>query len=88
MVRKNTRPLETWPTKYEGGDHVANFLECVKSRKEPNSPVEVGHKVITAAHLANISYRSGQRIQWDPAQEMVIEEKRVNPSNDWLKSKF
>ena len=85
---KKYEAIETWPTKYEGGDHVANFLECVKSRKEPNSPVEVGHKVITAAHLANISYRTGKRINWDPEREEIIEVRRTQPSDAWFKSMF
>ncbi|MDX9755877.1 MAG: Gfo/Idh/MocA family oxidoreductase, partial [bacterium] len=85
---KKYEAVEKWGTKYEGGDHVQNFLECVKSRKEPNSPVEVGHKVITAAHLANIAYRSGKRIQWDPATEEVIEQTRMDPTDAWLKKQI
>jgi predicted dehydrogenase len=44
---------------YKGGiptdPHVKNFLECVKSRQEPNAPVEVGHNAVTAPHLANVA---------------------------------
>jgi len=35
--------------------HVANFLDCVRSRKEPNAPVEVGHNAVTGPHLANVA---------------------------------
>ena len=52
--------------------HVSNFLECCRTRKQPNSTIELGHKVITAAHLANMSYRTGRRIQWDPKKQEVI----------------
>ena len=41
--------------------HVANFIECVKSRREPNAPVEVGHWGVTGPHLANIALRAGKR---------------------------
>jgi predicted dehydrogenase len=65
-------PVEQWPAEYEGPAHVANFLDCMKTRKEPNSPVEVGHRVITAAHLGNISYRSGKRVLWDVEREQMM----------------
>jgi predicted dehydrogenase len=49
---------------YRGGiptePHVANFLDCVVSREEPNAPVEVGHRAVAGAHLANLALR-GQR---------------------------
>ncbi len=79
-------PVETWDRPYEGGDHVANFLECMKSREEPNSPVETGHKVINTAHLGNISYRTGKRVMWDPKREEMLEVRRMDPSDTLLKS--
>ncbi len=83
---KMNEPIESWPRHYEGGDHVANFLECVKNRKEPNSPVEVGHRVINAAHLGNISYRTGKRVMWDPENEEILDVRRTKPSDAWMKS--
>ncbi|HVF27089.1 MAG TPA: Gfo/Idh/MocA family oxidoreductase [Pyrinomonadaceae bacterium] len=50
---------------YKGGiptdPHVQNFLECVKSRQEPNAPVEVGHNAVTAPHLANLAFHHKKR---------------------------
>ncbi|MBI1389528.1 MAG: gfo/Idh/MocA family oxidoreductase [bacterium] len=83
---KMDEPIDSWPRTYEGGDHVANFLECVKTRKEPNSPVEVGHQVINAAHLGNISYRTGRRVKWDAEQEEFLEVRRIRPTDAWMKS--
>jgi predicted dehydrogenase len=37
--------------------HVENFLQCVRTRQEPNAPVEVGHNAVTGPHLANIAMR-------------------------------
>jgi predicted dehydrogenase len=37
--------------------HVENFLACLRSRKEPNAPVEVGHNAVTGPHLANYAMR-------------------------------
>ena len=51
---------------------MQNWLECCKSRKQPNSTIELGHRVITAAHLANMAYRTGKRIYWDADREQVV----------------
>ncbi len=56
---------EEWATPGEGELHMQNFLECVKSRKNPNSPVDVAHKVLVGAFLANESYLTGKRVGWD-----------------------
>ena len=42
--------------------HVANFLDCVRSRKDPNAPVEVGHNAVTGPHLANLALKSKTRV--------------------------
>ena len=51
---------------YKGGiptePHVKNFLDCIKSRQEPNAPVEVGHNAVTGPHLANMAYRQMRRV--------------------------
>ena len=51
---------------YKGGiptdPHVKNFLDCVKSRQEPNAPVEVGHNAVTGPHLANMAMRAQRRV--------------------------
>lgn len=66
------KPLESWKVIYEGPAHMKNWLECCKSRKQPNSTIELGHRVITAAHLANMAYRSGKKVCWDPDREEVV----------------
>ena len=43
-------------------NHMANFIECVRSRKEPNAPVEIGYRSAVAAHMANLAYRRTERI--------------------------
>ena len=44
--------------------HLANWIECIRSRKTPNSPAEAGVSAANAAHLANASLRSGQIARW------------------------
>ncbi len=49
----------------EGGiptdPHTQNFLDCVKSRKEPNATVEVGHSAVCGPHLANVAWHKKER---------------------------
>jgi predicted dehydrogenase len=47
-------------------DHVKNFLECLRSRKEPTAPVEVGASAVAALHLANIAYRERRQAKLAP----------------------
>jgi len=54
------------------GDHVRNFLECLKSRKQPVSDIEIGHRSTSTCLLGNVAYRSKERLVWDvPNQRML-----------------
>ncbi len=58
--------------------HVGNFLECVRSRKDPVTNVEVGHFVTAVSALGNIALRTGGKIAWDAAQERVPGDAQAN----------
>ena len=45
-------------------DHMQNFLDCIRNRKEPNAPVETGVSAARAGHLANLAYRRGGQMSW------------------------
>ncbi|MEX0676799.1 MAG: Gfo/Idh/MocA family oxidoreductase [Pirellulales bacterium] len=47
--------------------HLANWLECVRSRARPNAPAEAGVSAATAAHLSNLALRSGEVARWKSA---------------------
>ena len=49
--------------------HLQNWIDCIKTRNDPNAPVEVGHRSITICHLANIARELGRKLRWDPATE-------------------
>jgi predicted dehydrogenase len=51
--------------------HVRNFLDCVKTRKQPVLNLDLAHHVSTVAHLGNVAYRSGEKIHWDATNEKV-----------------
>jgi hypothetical protein len=44
--------------------HMQNFFDCVKTRKEPNAPVETGVAAARAGHIANLAYNRGGQIAW------------------------
>jgi predicted dehydrogenase len=57
---------------YESHDHRRNFLDCVKLRKPPVSPVETAHRSTIPGHLGVISLAIGRRIQWNPDTEEIV----------------
>jgi predicted dehydrogenase len=79
---------ETWLGKEEksgphghgGGDHFANFIDCVRSRKREdlNAPIEEAHVSCTLVHLANASYRLRRALRFDPETEQVIGDDEAN----------
>jgi predicted dehydrogenase len=44
--------------------HMENFFECIKSRKDPNAPVEAGVSAARAGHFGNIAYHHGGQSAW------------------------
>jgi predicted dehydrogenase len=51
--------------------HMANFFDCIKSRKQPISDVHSHHRAMTTCHLANIAIRLGRKIHWNPETEQI-----------------
>ena len=45
-------------------DHMQNFFDCIKTRKEPNAPVEAGVAAARAGQIANLAYRGTGQISW------------------------
>lgn len=60
-----------------GGEH-RDFLDCVKSRKDPYFPVDIGHRVATVCHLGNIAIDCGEKLAWDPEKEEFINNEKAN----------
>ncbi|MBL7153494.1 MAG: Gfo/Idh/MocA family oxidoreductase, partial [Phycisphaerae bacterium] len=55
---------------YNSNDHKGNFLDCIKSRKDPICNAEVGHRSSTVCHLANIAMLLDRPLKWDPKKEV------------------
>jgi predicted dehydrogenase len=46
-------------------EHMKNFLECIKTRKDPNCTIENGRLVAAYAHMGNIALRTNSRLVWN-----------------------
>ncbi len=66
------------PGKAETAYHTRNFLDCVKSRKATNCPVDVGHRSTTTTLLARIALMRKQHLTWDPRAERVTNDEGAN----------
>ena len=58
--------------------HVANFLDCLKTRNKPNCDIEIGAHIARISHLGNISYRLGRKVFWDPIKQEFINDTKAN----------
>jgi predicted dehydrogenase len=58
--------------------HIKNFLDCVRSRKEPNGNLIQGHNSSVLIHLANLSYRMGNKqLNFSPEYEVITNDKKA-----------
>jgi predicted dehydrogenase len=69
-IHREGVPLEQNPVlterSYRDGtiDHLKNFFDCIKSRKEPSAPVETGVAAARAGQIGNLAYSRGGQIAW------------------------
>jgi predicted dehydrogenase len=73
------KEMEPGPGGHGAGDHYANFIDCVRSRKKEDlhAPIEEGHISCTLIHLANISYRLGRTIHFKPDTQEINGDKEA-----------
>ncbi|MDI9862482.1 Gfo/Idh/MocA family oxidoreductase [Flectobacillus rhizosphaerae] len=53
-------------------NHIRNWMECVRSRKTPNAPIEAGYQHSIACIMANAAYRTGERVTFDAKTQNVM----------------
>jgi predicted dehydrogenase len=59
-------------------NHTANFIEAMKSRKQPISDVWSHNRMLEVCHLSNIAMRLGRELKWDPAKREIIGDTQAN----------
>jgi hypothetical protein len=51
--------------------HIRNFMECIRARKDPNAPVEAGQATNIVLCMTMDSLRSGRRLRWNAESRRV-----------------
>jgi hypothetical protein len=46
-----------------------DFINCIRSRKDPIITAEIGHRAATVCQIGCIAAKLGQKLQWDPVAE-------------------
>jgi predicted dehydrogenase len=77
ILESKIGPEETHLFTCKEGEH-RNFLDCVKSRKDPYLPAETGHRLASLMHMGNISMRLDRKLQWNPEKEAFVGDKEAN----------
>jgi len=63
---------------FKSPGHHENWMNCIKTREKPLMNIEAGHRVATMCILANIAYRLGRPLEWDPVQERCVGDEQAN----------
>ena len=51
--------------------HIRNFMECIRSRKDPHAPVEAGQSTSIVLCMTMDSLRAGKRLKWNSQSRQV-----------------
>jgi len=63
---------------YASDNHMQNFFDCVRTRKDPIMKIEIAHRVATFCHLGNIARWLGRPVKWDPVKEQFPGDPEAN----------
>jgi glucose-fructose oxidoreductase len=70
LLNKKLRPDERHLIK--SANHYQNYVNCIKTRQTPISPIASAVQSDIVSHLCDISIRVGRPINWDPKSEKII----------------
>jgi predicted dehydrogenase len=59
-------------------NHSANFIEAMRSRRQPISDVWSHNRTLEICHLSNIAMRLGRELRWDPQQRQIVGDEQAN----------
>jgi len=67
----------------QSSNHMKNFLECARERKEPVAPVEAGHRSNSICVITHIAMKLGRKLRWDPSLERFLDDEEANRMLDY-----
>lgn len=68
--------------------HRQDWVNCIRSRKQPNCPIEVGARSVAVCHLGNVAYLhaeelGGKSLKWDPQKWEFVGNAEANKWRDY-----
>ncbi len=63
---------------YKSKEQHGNWLECIKTRKQPISPAEIGHRTCSVCLLSHIAMKVDRKLLWDPNKEKFLNDDFAN----------
>lgn len=69
-------PMQTGKDSHE--EHMKNFIECIRNRKDPACPIENGRLVAQYAHMGNIALRTQSRLEWNEGNKDFGQNRAAN----------
>jgi predicted dehydrogenase len=63
---------------YQSDDQHGNWLECIRSRKAPTAPAEIGHRACSTCLIHHIAMKTKRRLYWDPIKEHFKNDDEAN----------
>ena len=63
---------------YHSEEQHRNWLDCIKSRKQPVAPAEIGHRSCSACLISHIGMHMGEKLYFDPKKEKFINNDKAN----------
>lgn len=67
------KEVARFPGKGGDGEHIANFLDCIRSGQRPAADIEEAHKSTLLCHLGNIAYRTSSVLKCDPKTGHILD---------------
>lgn len=71
VIAEDTKVQPRKLTPEKGENHFANWLECIRSRRDPNANIEAGHQHAVATIMAATALETGRRQVWDPEKRQM-----------------
>ena len=68
---------------YNSNSQMKDFLDAMRTRKDPVCPVEVGHASNSICVLTHMAMKTGRKLQWDAAKEQFVNDDEANKLLDY-----
>ncbi|RXK48776.1 Gfo/Idh/MocA family protein [Aquirufa rosea] len=63
---------------YHSDEQHGNWLDCIETRKEPISPIEVGHRACTVCLITHVAMKLPRKLYWDAKKEQFVNDAEAN----------